>query len=301
MIWSHLHLCAGVALGLLPKLSLEELREVLKTLEHSHLSPSLALRIEDKLTSASTYHTIEETLQSWQESFFLLTPFSTLYPPSFLHLASPPPLLFVQGHPTWDTHFNLAVVGKRDAQTHTLKWMNEEFQKFLTYDVGPLNIVSGGARGIDQKAHGSALLYKKATTVFLPSGLDCIYPQSLLPLKESILENQGALVSHYLPQTPMRKHNFYSRNELIAAMADLCVIVEAEKRSGTYKTALYCQNLNTPLAVVPSFPLDTNYSGSLQLIYDGAMIVRDHKDLSLLKSLQPKPTITVDQIHKGNA
>lgn len=303
MNWSLLHFCVGQALGLLPQLRLEDLKVFhhIEDFSIDHLwdrpeTQVLGALLEPFLSQLSVYHTIDETLQKWQSEYQILTPFSPLYPRSFYHVSTPPLLLFVQGQITWNTHFNLAVVGKREAQSHTLKWVHDEFYPFLSYEMGSLNIVSGGARGIDQKAHTGALLYQKSTTVFLPSGLDCIYPKSLLAIKESILEHQGALVSHYLPHTPMRKHNFYSRNELIAALSDACLVIEAEIRSGTYKTALYCQNLNTPLGVVPSFPLDTNYSGSLQLIYDGASVIRDRKDLSLFKALQSKSTIAIDQI-----
>lgn len=304
--FSPLHLCATQALGLWPKLSIEELKTLKQSFEQNlELPEFLLFKVEPYLNDSAVFQILEDRMGDWQKRYHVVSCLCPTYPQTFLHLQNPPPLLFVEGELSWlkPQTINLAVVGKREIHAHTMKWMNEEFYKFLEIQGASknINILSGGARGIDQKAHTGALLYQHPTTVLLPSGLDCIYPQSLLSLKDSILENSGALISHYLPEAPMRKQNFYSRNELIAALADACLVIAAEKRSGTYKTALYCQTLGTPLAVLPSFPLDTHYSGSLQLIYDGATMVRDASDLCLFKSLvQPKSTVTIDQIQYSN-
>lgn len=298
MNWTITHLVAGELLGLSPKLSISELTNVQGHIAFDHrINEDLKYKMQTFENCIHTFNAIDQQIQYWQKElhYTLLTPFCLSYPTGFLRLPDPPRLLFLLGTPSWENAINFAVVGKREARPHTVRWMHDEFYKFLEHQKA-LNIISGGARGVDQKAHSGAIIHHLKTTVLLPSGLNNIYPSTLLDYKTSILENGGCFLSHYLPDTQMHKKNFHHRNQLIAALADMCLIIEAEKRSGTYKTALYCQEMGTPMAVLPSFPMDQSYSGSLQLIYDGSTMVRDHKDLSCFLSLNTKTTISMDEI-----
>lgn len=200
------------------------------------------------------------------------------YPKSLLKLPNPPPHFFLAGRLT-ESRNSMAIVGRREAKPYTIKWMEENISPILS-KYKP-TVISGGARGVDTKAHQLALLNQSPTIYVIPSGLNCLYPSSLEKDFDSLLKSGAAFISTYLPEAPMRKQNFANRNWIIAALTNKILILEAEIRSGTYKTAQYAQELNLDIAAIPSFPTDLSYSGSLKLIQEGACMIRDYQDLDV--------------------
>ena len=142
-----------------------------------------------------------------------------------------------------------------------------------------LMIVSGGARGVDQKAHSLCVRLDLPTLVLLPSSLDLMYPQNLSKLKEQILNTGGAFLSEYEPRSSMRKHYFLQRNRLIAALSSHCLVLQASHRGGTMITAKWAIELNRELASLPHAPWSLKASGSNHLIMNGAQMIRDRWDL----------------------
>ena len=96
-----------------------------------------------------------------------------------------------------------------------------------------IHVVSGGALGIDGAAHRGALAGGGTTTVVLGNGCDIAYPDRHAALFARVLRDGGALVSRHPDGTTPRRGMFLARNPLIAALADLCVVVEADARSGS--------------------------------------------------------------------
>ena len=94
-----------------------------------------------------------------------------------------------------------------------------------------VHVVSGGALGIDGAAHRGALAGARAsTTVVLGTGADVAYPARHAGLFDRILGSGGALASLLPDGTGPRPGTFPQRNPLIAALADVVVVVEAELR-----------------------------------------------------------------------
>ncbi|XGC79694.1 DNA-processing protein DprA [Bdellovibrio bacteriovorus] len=203
-----------------------------------------------------------------------------LYPPSCYLMSDPPLTLSYRGSPAWFSEKALAVVGSREPCFESIQWMEKEFAPFCEKE-RPC-VVSGGARGIDQKSHSVALRKSLPTIVVLPSGLENIYPESLKEWFHPILENGGCVLSEYAYEQKMHKHLFHHRNRLIAALGKATLLVEARKRSGTLITAHQSLNLGRPVWIVPGHPSDPHFSGSLELLMEGAQIVRDAQDLSML-------------------
>lgn len=208
-----------------------------------------------------------------------LTPADPLYPPSLLEAMDSPLSLTVQGRPEVLHEPALAVVGSREPSRDTLFWMESELGTFCREQ--RVVIVSGGARGVDQKAHSLALRNRTPTVVFLPSGLDNLYPQDLSEWTEAILEGGGALVSEYPASLRMAKQNFHQRNRLIAGLSKATLIVEAKRRSGTVITAMRAAEIGRPLWVVPGHPQSPHFGGSLDLLAEGGSLIRQHEDLTL--------------------
>lgn len=100
-----------------------------------------------------------------------------------------------------------------------------------------VHVVSGGALGVDGAAHRGALAGGGTTTVVLGTGVDVLYPARHASLFRDVIANGGALVSMFPNGSGPRRHSFTKRNELIAALADVVIVVEADVRSGSLSTA----------------------------------------------------------------
>ena len=205
-----------------------------------------------------------------------LNPLSEAYPKAFLNLDQPPLILSVQGNICWQERPMLSVVGSRNPSRSSLMWMDQELSSFAKKTNSIL--VSGGARGVDQKAHSVSLRLNQPTISFIPAGLGAVYPFSFQEWISRIIECGGAVVSQYHPQQEMRKFHFTERNELIAALSPMSLIVEARQRSGTLITARAAMNMGNVVGVLPHFP-GSQTMGGLNLLYDGAQMIRDHQDL----------------------
>jgi DNA processing protein len=190
-----------------------------------------------------------------------------------------PHYLTYWGHPVWNEKALLSVVGSRTPSHQALAWLERELARFLEYC--DCAIISGGARGIDQRAHQMALRMDRPTVVFVPSGLANLYPDSLREWVEPIIAGGGAIVSQFRPNLRMQKGFFHARNRLIASIAPTTLAVEARRQSGTLLTAKHVMEIHHNLGVVPSFPNEAGLGG-LDLLKDGAELIRDAEDLLTL-------------------
>ncbi|NUN05527.1 MAG: DNA-protecting protein DprA [Bdellovibrio sp.] len=194
-------------------------------------------------------------------------------------MADPPLTLMYWGEPAWNKAECLSVVGSREPSFESVQWLEKEFAPFCD-SVKP-NIVSGGARGVDQKAHSTALRKNLSTVIVLPSGLGVLYPDSLREWIGPVLDQGGSFLSEYAFEQKMHKHLFHHRNRMIAALGKVTLLVEARRRSGTLITAQQALALGRPVWVVPGHPLDPHFSGSLDLLTEGAQLIRDAQDLTM--------------------
>lgn len=233
-------------------------------LEGATESPSLVLQEFDRLVTQGVH---------------CLTPASPEYPTQWLQCEDPPLTITVRGSLSALTTPSLAVVGSREPSSESQQWMEQELLQFCRTMKVPL--VSGGARGIDQKAHSVALRASVPTVAFLPSGLESPYPADFKRWFPAILEGGGAIVSEYPAQMAMRKPHFHHRNRLIAASGRMVLIVEARIRSGTLITATRAAEIGRPLLTIPGHPSDPRFAGCLELLAEGATQVRQSSDLIL--------------------
>lgn len=147
-----------------------------------------------------------------------------------------------------------------------------------------IDVVSGGALGIDGAAHRGALAAGGRTTVVLGSGVDVAYPPRHAPLFRDVLAGGGALVGLLPDGTQPRPGTFPQRNPLIAALADAVIVVEADVRSGSLSTARAAQKLGRVVAAWPGS------RGCDRLLAAGAAIVEDEADAErVLHAPRPAP------------
>lgn len=198
-------------------------------------------------------------------------------------LEDKPQFLSCWGEKPWRHSRSVAVVGSREPSDAALLWMETHFSDFLR--ARPAVVVSGGARGVDQKAHFLAIRARRPTVVFLPSGLAHPYPDDWREWKEWVLETGGALVSAHPPHQEIRRHHFESRNRLIADLGKFLFVAEARRRSGSMMTARLARDGHRTVCVLPASPSDPRAGGTVDLLFDGAQPLRDSADLISLFDL----------------
>lgn len=243
-------------------------------LRHSFLR-GLDLPTDDQLRAAY------RQVQAWNElGYGLMLPTHRHFPTRLIEISDPPRGLFLWGEVLRLSEVSLAVVGSREPTESALSWLESELGEFLRMNP-EVNVVSGGARGVDSCAHRSALRKGRPTLVFVPAGFQKMYPASLADWAPAIIKAGGLFISEYAPDTIMRKSYFGERNRLISALSTAVLIVEARRRSGTLLTAKAAADQGRSVFVVPGAPYDPQSAGSLDLIGEGATMVRDAQELSV--------------------
>lgn len=198
--------------------------------------------------------------------------------PSFLrHLEEPPMILCWWGDILKPQDEFISVVGSRNPSRDTLAWMEQHLDIFLRRSGA--TTVSGGARGIDQKAHMLSLRSGLPTICLVPAGLSRLYPTMLSDWKTLILESGGAIVSPFSPFSEMEKRFFVERNRYIACWSKITFVLEAKRRSGTMMTARWAKHLDRDIAVLPCAPNNCGLGGLDLIVDDGGIPIRDYQDI----------------------
>ena len=139
-------------------------------------------------------------------------------------------------------------------------------------------VVSGGARGIDAAAHRGALRAGGRTISVLGCGIDILYPGQNRALLQEIAR-AGAVVSEYPPGTPAEPFRFPARNRIVAALCRAVVVVEGATGSGSMITAEHALDVGRDVFAVPGAVTSPLAAVPLELIRDGATLVRGPEDL----------------------
>lgn len=205
------------------------------------------------------------------------------YPPPLGALPHAPPVLFVQGDATLLRAPCVAVVGSRRC-TQTGLQLARALARAVV-DLGGV-VVSGLAHGIDHAAHE---VVPGRTVAVLGQGFGPGLTRHQQRLADAILDAGGALTTELLPGTPATRWTFPQRNRVIAGLAHGVVVVEASARSGALITARQALAAGREVLAVPGSPLWSTSRGCLDLIADGAGLIRDVRDVRALLPDAPGP------------
>lgn len=201
------------------------------------------------------------------------------YPERLRRLFSPPAVIHVAGGlPRFlelaDTD-PVAVVGTRRPTVY-----GTEVARSLGRgaSVSGLSLVSGMAMGIDAAAHRGALAGGGRTIAVLPGCAGEPYPRTNQQLYGQILRN-GVAVSELGVGASLRKWNLIARNRIIAALAELTVVVQARRRSGALRTAEFAAMSGCRVGAVPGSVLAPQSEGPHDLLREGAVLIRGPQDI----------------------
>lgn len=216
--------------------------------------------------------------QDWlsEPDCHLITYIDDDYPELLRHISSAPIALFAKGNRHNLNKPQLAMVGSRRYSRYGETWANYFSQELAA---AGLVITSGLAVGIDGLCHKGALSVGGITTAVLGSGLARLYPKSHLSLAQKIVDNNGVLLSEFLPFEAPRAEYFPRRNRIISGLSLGVLVIEAELRSGSLITAKYALEQGKEVFALPG-PLDNrNSEGTHNLIQQGALLISKPTDI----------------------
>jgi DNA processing protein len=264
--------------------------EKIRQLFEAKPSEWLALKIKDRICNYlqnPNWHAVEKDMKWLAEpNHHLLTLHHPDYPPLLREIHNAPPILFIHGDLTLLSTKQLAIVGTRHPSTEGEKTAST-FAEYLSHQ--GFTITSGMALGIDGASHRGALAGTGKTIAVAGTGLDRIYPPQHRELAYRIAET-GALVSEFLPGTPVRRDNFPLRNRIVSALSLATLVIEAPEGSGALYTAKNAKKQGRELFVIPGSIYNPLVKGSHQLIKDGAKLVETATEI--LEKLQISPKLT---------
>ena len=186
----------------------------------------------------------------------------------------------------------VAIVGSRKPTAYGRNIANKIANRLA--EVG-IVVISGLALGIDSVAHRGALERDGLTIAVLANGLDMVYPAMHRSLAERIISSGGAIISEYPINTKPLPWQFLARNRIISGLADVIVVVEAAKRSGTLSTASHGINQGKEVFAVPGNITSPYSEGCNHLIKMGAIPLIDIDEF--IKYLVPEVDVKSRQAY----
>ena len=174
---------------------------------------------------------------------------------------------------------SVAIVGTRHYTAY-----GADFTRRLVADLSErlddVLVVSGLAYGVDICSHRAAIDCGVPTAAVLAHGLNTIYPSEHRNDARKIITEGGFLMTEYRTNSHIHKGSFLARNRLIAALADVTVVVESDLRGGAMATARLASEYNREVMALPGRVNDTYSRGCNELIATNrASVIRDASDL----------------------
>lgn len=293
--------------------SIEQLSPVKKTrLLRLYSSPEQLYNIEEKQLAALDFLTDREKKQFLDsrndEKGFrttyeqmerlgirLVTLADQEYPDRLLHIFGAPCGLYVKGRLPAPRKKSAAIVGARGCSPYGREMAGQTGRRLAEADI---QVISGMAAGIDGAAQWGALETGTAFAV-LGCGVDQCYPISNFPLYER-LAAEGGLLSEFPPGAKPLSWHFPQRNRLISGLADLVVVIEARKKSGSLITAEHALDQGKDVFALPGRVTDPLSEGCHQLIKNGAGLLSTPEDLlEILAPQWKKPLKKRKEIENG--
>lgn len=192
-------------------------------------------------------------------------------PPELAAIPHPPLVLFGRGSLAALAGPRVAVVGSRTPTRYGL-WATAEVVDCLA--AHRLTTISGMMTGIDLAVHQQSLQQGTPSIGILGFGFGQQYPRQLTGFCRQFVAAGNLLLTEYPPGVAPRPGLFHQRNRLVAGLSLAVVVVEARQPSGSLVTADWAKQLGRRLIAVPG-PIDSIQSqGTLQLIQEGARLIK---------------------------
>jgi DNA processing protein len=212
----------------------------------------------------------------------VVTPGDPGFPAVLAGDPEPPAVLFSRGTIHALHRPRVAIVG-----TRRCTWAGRSIAAELAAGLATAGVcvLSGLALGIDGAAHRGALAARAADPVaVVGTGLDVVYPRRNADLWEAVART-GAILSEYPLGTRPEPWRFPARNRIVAALADVVVVVESHARGGSLHTVTAALERDVAVMAVPGPVRGPASAGTNALLVAGATPVRDADDVLIALGL----------------
>ena len=214
------------------------------------------------------------------------------FPPDLAADPEPPAVLFSRGDPDPLDGRRVAIVGTRRCTRYGREVAYELGRDLAGCDV---RVVSGLALGIDGAAHRGALAAGGAAPVaVVGSGLDVVYPPSHASLWADVVR-RGLLLSEAPLGARPEPWRFPVRNRVIAALAEVVVVVESAEKGGSRHTVEAAMARDRQVMAVPGSVRSAGSAYPNGLLADGCHPVRDVVDVLVALGLSTAPPAVADR------
>ncbi len=238
------------------------------------------------------------------------------YPAALADDPEAPAVLFSLGDPrAADGRPRVALVGTRSATRYGL---GVAAQLGADLAAAGVVVVSGLALGIDGAAHEGALAAWRAAgsqdppvparpdggrrepgvpvqaappVAVVAGSLDTPYPRQHAGLWRRVAES-GAVLSEAPLGSADLGWRFPQRNRIMAAMADVVVVVECHPSGGSMHTVQAAARRGVPVGAVPGSVRSPASGGTNALLADGCFVVRDASDVLVAVGLATASAIS---------
>lgn len=198
------------------------------------------------------------------------------YPQRLINCYDSPTMLYYRGTSNLNTAKIIAIVGSR-SHTDYGKAITEKLMQDLAGS--EIVVISGLAYGIDAISHKAALKNSLETVGVLAHGLDKVYPAENTAMAKEMIRN-GGLLTEFRTKTRPDRHNFPSRNRIVAGMSDATIVVETDIKGGSIITAELANGYNKDVFAFPGKTTDKKSTGCNFLIKNNkAILLTDAQQL----------------------
>ena len=190
-----------------------------------------------------------------------------------LKLKFAPPLLYIKGNKALLHDDTIAIVGSRDADNISLKFTkNIAIKATKEYKC----VVSGGAKGIDQKALEESVNSDGHSILVLPQG---ILTASTLMKKyyKSIVGGNLLMISAFYPKAPWSVGLAMGRNKYIYGLSKEIFVAQSDSKGGTWSGVL--EGLDAKRTIYIRNPEENEKNANDLLILKGGKAVNINGDL----------------------
>ena len=243
--------------------------------------PSLVLKEEITFIPTQLIESVAHHLDGLKDSFSVLIHGDYQYPEQLRAARYPAKLLYCKGDMGLFNSRCLSIVGPRQCSSGGLL-RAERLTKLLVKE--GFTIVSGLAEGVDTVALKTAIREGGHVIAVIGTPLNEYFPKQNRELqnliaKEHLLVSQVPFYRHHHSSFEEKKRNFPKRNEVMSAISEGTIIIEAKERSGTLTQAKASISQKRKLFILDSCFQNKSTTWPVNYEKKGGIRVKDVPDI----------------------
>ena len=193
--------------------------------------------------------------------------------PSALNLGAKAPVLSALGNLALLDQAGLGFCGSRKASEKGIGVTTDCAEQSVQ---AGFTVISGNAAGVDFAAHHAALASGGYTILVLAEGIDRFRIRAeLRPVWDW---TRTLVLSQFVPNAVWQAYRAMARNELIIALSQAMIVIEAGETGGTLAAGLRTLELGKPLFVADYANIEQVAPGNALLLGKGAQRLRRSRE-----------------------